>query len=181
MATRSEFWFWQSQLDKKYCNDLLAEVKKGTFTQGTTLSDTLNKKIRDNTVQWLPRMHNLECVLAHHAMEANLAMGWNFHLTTCFDMVQIAQYQKKQHYNFHNDLMVFTDKPGFERKMTTVLFLSDEKDYDGGELEIGGGKVPTKAQGTIVVFPSFVHHRVTPVTKGTRFSATLWLAGPHFK
>lgn len=70
------------------------------------------------------------------------------------------------------------------RKLSFTLQLSDPKDYVGGDLELYYGKdptVPTKEQGFVTVFPSYVMHRVTPVTKGTRYSLVAWITGPSFK
>jgi PKHD-type hydroxylase len=36
-------------------------------------------------------------------------------------------------------------------------------------------------QGSIVVFPSFIEHKVTPVTKGVRYTAVTWANGPSFR
>ena len=36
-------------------------------------------------------------------------------------------------------------------------------------------------KGGIVVFPSFVWHRVKPVTKGIRYSLVVWILGQPFK
>ena len=36
-------------------------------------------------------------------------------------------------------------------------------------------------KGSIIVFPSFVWHRVKPVTKGTRYSLVMWNLGYPFK
>jgi predicted 2-oxoglutarate/Fe(II)-dependent dioxygenase YbiX len=44
-------------------------------------------------------------------------------------------------------------------------------DYSGA---VGGEK-------QVIVFASHDWHRVTPVTKGVRYSLTLWFLGPHFK
>ena len=38
-----------------------------------------------------------------------------------------------------------------------------------------------RPQGSVIVFPSFVWHRVTPVTKGTRYSLVLWTCGQPFR
>ena len=38
-----------------------------------------------------------------------------------------------------------------------------------------------KSQGSLVVFPSFVKHRVKPVTKGTRYSLVIWNLGQPYK
>ncbi len=37
-----------------------------------------------------------------------------------------------------------------------------------------------KARGTFIVFPSFVHHQVTPVTQGTRVSLVSWYHGKPY-
>ena len=36
-------------------------------------------------------------------------------------------------------------------------------------------------KGSIVIFPSYIWHRVSPVTKGTRLSLVQWNLGPGFK
>jgi len=38
-----------------------------------------------------------------------------------------------------------------------------------------------KSQGSLVIFPSFVQHRVKPVTKGTRYSLVIWSLGQPYK
>jgi PKHD-type hydroxylase len=49
-------------------------------------------------------------------------------------------------------------------------------------LEAGAG--PTcahRARGTLVAFPSYLLHRVTPITSGTRKSLVAWVSGPVFR
>ena len=79
--------------------------------------------------------------------------------------------------------------------------MSDENEYDGGVLEFGitnstdcqcvdkehcteeckGGLLRAKkSQGTLVIFPSFLSHRVTPITKGFRYSIVTWMEGDTF-
>ena len=36
-------------------------------------------------------------------------------------------------------------------------------------------------KGSICVFPSFTHHRVSPVTKGKRLSLVQWNLGPEWR
>lgn len=70
------------------------------------------------------------------------------------------------------------------RKLSMVLQLSDPDEYEGGDLEIFVGHVPKKIEkkkGLIVAFPSFVLHRVTPVTNGIRRTLVVWIAGPKFR
>jgi len=79
---------------------------------------------------------------------------------------------------------------GKTRKLSLTLQLSDPKDYSGGELEfdmtVNKNKpyrevLKNKPQGTIVVFPSFIEHRVKPVKKGIRYSLVNWSCGQPWK
>jgi PKHD-type hydroxylase len=57
-------------------------------------------------------------------------------------------------------------------------------DYDGGDLQFFSGPEITsvsKQRGTLVLFPTFMIHRVTPVNSGVRKSLVSWVSGPHFK
>jgi PKHD-type hydroxylase len=55
-------------------------------------------------------------------------------------------------------------------------------DYEGGDFEMRGlkDKVPRLEEGSIIVFPSFLEHRVTPVTEGIRYSLVTWFVGPPY-
>jgi PKHD-type hydroxylase len=70
------------------------------------------------------------------------------------------------------------------RKVSIVLQLSKPEDYDGGLLQLNGGNGiidAPKEYNTLVIFPSFMLHRVTPVITGTRKSLVTWLAGPNLR
>ena len=66
-----------------------------------------------------------------------------------------------------------------------VLMLSDPSEFEGGQLEIKTDSdnpiTLEQKRGRAWFFPSYVLHRVTPVTKGTRRSLVLWIGGPEFK
>ena len=65
-----------------------------------------------------------------------------------------------------------------------MLQLTDPAEYEGGDLEIMSGAetdVVLKQRGLITVFPSYILHRVSPVTKGTRKTIVVWACGPAFK
>ena len=134
---------------------------------------------------------------------ANRSANWNFqwdHSESC----QFTQYKKGQYYDWHCDSW---DKPydrknkndpdnGKIRKLSMTCQLTDGSEYKGGELEFDfrnyephqreEDKHLRKAteilpKGSIVVFPSFLWHRVKPITKGTRYSLVLWHLGYPFK
>ena len=72
----------------------------------------------------------------------------------------------------------------YDRKLSVVVQLCDPNSYEGGVFEFGGGPVAPKefaTQGSVLVFPSYLSHRVTEVTKGTRYSIVSWAEGPRWR
>ena len=136
--------------------------------------------IRRSTVRFLyPGADNdwLFARLDHAVVRLNAA--YDFELQGFFEGVQVASYGEGGHYGWHMDIGpdVFST-----RKLSLSLQLSPEADYDGGELEfLVGGDVATRTQGSLIAFPSFLVHRVRPVTRGTRWSLVSWVAGPAFR
>ena len=71
--------------------------------------------------------------------------------------------------------------------MSVTINLND--DYEGGVLEIDSEDRYWKATpratrsslGNICVFPSDTYHRVTKVTKGTRYSLVIWVMGEPWR
>ena len=137
--------------------------------------------------------------------EANKAAGWNFDWDFT-EECQFTIYKENQFYDWHNDSTWEPyDTPedlnhhGKIRKLSVTISLSDESDYEGGEFEFDFRNqdkhdnehlkledrfrsVPQiKPKGSIVVFPSFVWHRVKPITSGTRYSLVLWNIGKPFR
>jgi len=106
---------------------------------------------------------------------------YNFALTGLSEDIQFTEYDASYegHYAWHTD----TGVEASTRKLSVVVQLSDPSEYEGGEFQYKIGNedstVP-KEKGSVIVFPSFLLHRVTPVTKGTRRSLALWVTGPSF-
>lgn len=84
------------------------------------------------------------------------------------------------HYDWHVD----QGPLHIRRKLSLSLQVSDSSQYEGCDLEFfAGNKTETapRSRGTVVAFPSYVLHRVTPVVSGTRKSLVVWVTGPRFK
>jgi PKHD-type hydroxylase len=134
--------------------------------------------------------------------EANARAGWNFEWDRS-ESCQFTKYKHNQYYDWHCDGW---DKPyerkegdpdnGKIRKLSMTCQLTDGSEYTGGELEFdfrnydphmrdeSKHRVQCKEilpKGSIIVFPSFVWHRVKPVTSGTRYSLVVWHLGRPFK
>ena len=87
---------------------------------------------------------------------------------------------------------VFSNKKNFQnitRKLSLTLLRTDPSEYEGGDFQLRWFKEKTikietpksaKALGTVIIFPSFVCHRVTPIIKGERQSLVNWSLGRPF-
>jgi PKHD-type hydroxylase len=95
-------------------------------------------------------------------------------------MPHFVEYRAgKGHFHWHDDYShELEDAP---RKLTVVIQLSNGADYDGGDLEIFGETITSvpRERGTVICLPSFIPHRVTPVTAGIRKVIVAWIAGPR--
>jgi PKHD-type hydroxylase len=130
--------------------------------------------------------------------EANIKAGWNYDITW-YEPAQIGKYADGGHYDWHNDSNGKTYKsqdPNFDgklRKLSCSVILSDRAEYEGGNLQFAAECSPNNTEpeilenpsynkkGSVIIFPSHVWHRVTPVTSGIRKSCVLWCLGPAFK
>jgi len=98
-----------------------------------------------------------------------------------FEPFQVATYTNGGHYDWHMDV---GKGPTSTRKLGISLQLSGTTEYEGGDMEFRGGGAPPVAPrdiGTMIVFPSFMTHRVAPVTKGVRKSLVAWVHGRPFR
>ena len=135
--------------------------------------------------------------------KANQMAGWNFDWDRS-ESCQFTKYKEGQYYDWHCDSW---DKPyqrknknapdnGKIRKLSMTCQLTDGSEYSGGELEFDFRNYEPHQRdeaahlrkateilpkGSIIVFPSFLWHRVKPITRGTRYSLVLWHLGYPFK
>lgn len=145
----------------------------------------VDPSIRSSGVQWIGVEEAGQAFFSHLftlASVANRERGWDFVLAGMAAKIQATRYAAlgMQHYTWHMD---WGPGPTRNRKITAVVHLSDPAGYSGGRLQLTNGRVPVVADhapGTVTVFPSFIMHRVTPMSVGVRFSAVAWVLGPPF-
>ena len=99
-----------------------------------------------------------------------------------FQPIQFTKYEEGDYYGWHVD-----NGPSPQtciRKLSISVQLSDPDTYQGGQLQIGNSdeylEIPLQDKGSATIFPSFLRHQVTKVTKGTRCSLVVWAAGVPF-
>ena len=176
--------FTDEELDKIYKD--VANIQ--FINAGTGPENNQDKSIRSSSVKWVPK--NKEWGWLYDKMMAMIIEAndnvWNFDLYSVLDDIQYTEYHATQegHYGWHQDI---GNGLMSKRKVSMVVQLSDPSEYEGGELQYFKGGNPEnsesimKMKGLTVVFPSYMMHRVTPITKGVRKSLVLWLGGEHYK
>jgi PKHD-type hydroxylase len=180
---QNTYWHWEGALSKEFCDSALAQVDWATAEQATLSSEkSIDLAVRRTDVIWQDFMQPLGCIARAYIDIANQSAGWNY-LLTSQEKTQLGRYKSSDngYYDWHMDAGIPRD--GIQRKLSISILLSDPSDFEGGELQfknLEDYKVLTK-RGSIIVFPSFIEHRVTPVTKGVRYSAVTWASGPAFR
>jgi len=208
MNLQNYYWYFKSAVPTHICDDIIKyglQTREQLALTGGYGDQKLNqrqvkdlKKKRDSNIVWISEDWIYK-ELHPYIRQAGANAGWNFQWDYS-EACQFTKYNKGQYYDWHCDSWEGAyDKPndpnshGKIRKLSVTLSLSDEKDYKGGELEFDlRNKDPDKKRntmvckqirpkGSMVIFPSFVWHRVRPVTKGSRYSLVIWNLGWPFK
>jgi len=157
--------------------NLAGETQKAsTFNDG-------DESVRSSRVSWLTHHDWVRSVLFHYADLAN-QNAFRVNLYKKAD-IQFTEYHASEngHYDWHHDVD-WNNANGLDRKLSVTVQLSDPSDYEGGDFLFDETENPNseiaKPKGTILVFPSYLKHTVTPVTKGVRKSLVAWFCGPKW-
>lgn len=154
------------------------EAKLSAGQEATEDKDLRRSKVTfiapDDQNQWIYQK------LASVAVQSNNER-YGFDIHGFHHGLQLARYGEGDFFDWHLD---FGPGQTSNRKLSISVQLSDSDEYEGGDLQFMiNQKIVNapRAKGTIVVFPSFIIHRVTPITKGERQSIVGWLAGPPYR
>ncbi len=180
------YYFFKNGFSKKELNRIEEDVHTLPWQVAETAGG--DKKNRKSNIKWIPQNDDwfwLYEKLSNMAVTANNAL-WNFDLNQIPEMIQYTEYHAPAgHYDWHADI-----GPGLlsKRKVSITVQLTEAHEYEGGNLELfrGGSmegpfETAERNAGCVVLFPSYLMHRVTPVTRGTRKSFVLWLGGGHYR
>jgi len=198
VQTKYSYWLFKNVLPEKDRNKIKRLAKKSGYGKASIKgankeSQEPDKKVR-NTDTAFSSDQFLYDTLCPFVSTANDQAGWKYDLDW-FEAVQVARYKKNQHYAWHTDgngdhFGAYSEGGNTEgkvRKVSLVACLSNG--YVGGDLELSLQRQeeeneilhPEMKVGDVIVFPSYVFHRSTPITKGTKYSAAMWCLGAPFK
>ena len=182
------YWRWENEINPKLCKEII-ELAEDNWSKATTVGDSYLRKGKT----FFTNEQHIYDLFFPYMETANKNAGWNFDIDRAEDC-QISKYDKNDHYGAHIDSLGtwstrynYPDNQNLHnrtRKISMTCTLNS--DFEGGELELTtlagtNGENLEATQGTIVFFPSFLQHRVKPVTKGTRYSIVLWFLGAPWR
>tara|TARA_R110000824_G_scaffold265978_1_gene454897 strand:- start:1819 stop:2427 length:609 start_codon:yes stop_codon:yes gene_type:complete len=202
MQTKYSYWLFKDALSEKDRNKIKKIAKKSTYKESQTEDQFStneerkkykDQKIRNSDITFSSDQY-LYDTLCPLVMSANEEAGWKYDLDW-FEAVQISRYRKNQHFTWHRDgssdhLGAYSDgknTKGKIRKISLVACLSNG--YVGGDFELALQEqkrdneilYPEMKMGDVIVFPSYVFHRSAPITKGIKYSLSMWCLGPPFR
>lgn len=168
------------------CDALIALAASHQLKDAGLVGGTTAHSIRRADLAWLDDIPEAAWVMDRMMRMVSQAnhQAFGFDITDFGESPQVARYDasREGHFDWHSD--IGAGNWAAKRKLTIVIQLSNPEDYQGGALELrpdSNIRTAPPTRGTAILFPSFVLHRVTPVTQGTRFSLTLWSHGPSFR
>jgi PKHD-type hydroxylase len=164
---------------------LLAWGYNQELTDATVNNGQSDAAVRRSKIGWISPSIETEFVfrrIQKTVQELNDKF-FKFDISTMEDL-QFSQYDESYQggYGSHSDDSRDIDT----RKLSVTVQLTEPDQYEGGQLNLYRYNlktpvVPPAEKGTLIVFPSYVIHEVTPVTKGTRHSLVTWIHGAPFK
>lgn len=185
-ATNSPWAYHIACFSDEECDKIIEQGSRLEIIQANLGTErNIEKNLRNNTVGFFsPKTPDHEWIytkLIEQVRHFN-NLFWKFDLTF-IECVQFTRYDKTG--NFYGSHMDIFYDPLEVRKLSVSVQLSDPNTYKGSELCMfrrGTEWDPApKQRGTIVVFPSYHVHQVTPLEEGERYSLVSWVAGPPFK
>ena len=180
--------YWEDFLTEEDINKILNLPEWNNLKEGRVGNEIVNTKVRDSKINWISLTdENLEIYKKiSNVMSVINSKFFDFDLTGLYETIQLSLYDGKDkgHYDWHADCG-YEDYTNVPRKLSMSLLLNNPEDFEGGEFQVKADSDVSKnlelKKGRAWFFPSWVLHRVAPVTKGVRKSLVVWAGGPSFK
>lgn len=175
------YWYWQKAIPDYVIQCLEHELKDipthkgGIYSNPGAPGKEQDYSIRNSDVVMFDSIHWFSGILFNIALSSNIQSEWNFSILGP-EILQISSYGPEQHYIMHEDCEMLL-KDEISRKLSVICMLSDSNDYSGGSFEFEKYGEVKLERGDVIVFPSFLKHKVLPVTQGLRKTAVIWVSG----
>ena len=175
--------FSPAELDRIVAHGDALAKEKAILVMGGAEHEVVDS-IRVTQTAWIRR--NDETAWLYERMQQTIrelnAQGWKYALSDFSEAFQYTVYRGEEggHYDWHVDHGPLP----VQRKLSISVQLSDSDSYEGCDLQFMAGnkmQIAPRDRGAIIAFPSYVLHRVTPITRGVRKALVAWVTGPNFR
>lgn len=180
----SNWRIYPEAIDPHDCDNIIRDCRNLDVLDGTTFNGS--EQARSSKIRWASSNKGLVDLLYDYILDAN-RKAFSFDIEKACD-VQFTEYDASYegHYDWHEDIDWLNQESVYQRKLSMTVQLSDPRSYAGGDFEFqmppeDWDSEKVKAKGTVIVFPSYLRHRVTPVTSGRRYSLVSWFEGPRWR
>jgi PKHD-type hydroxylase len=199
----NHYWYIPEALTPQQCDGIQLLGASAQQDEGFHFGDQVGH--RDSQISWIYDEPTSDLICAW-MRQANTEARWYFDLDLP-EAIQYTRYSTGGQYDWHIDgnsdghaarhlvaevaapiplnITPFPQFQGTVRKLSATVNLSNPDDYEGGELQIRCYDqmhiFNDAPRGSIIVFPSFMEHRVSPITSGERHSAVVWFNGIPFR
>ena len=181
---QGDFYWFRTGFTGEEIDRINSFANNYEFRDGKIFSGVNDGSVRRSKLKWLPSTNDSRWLydkMYDYAVQANDAC-YKFRLHYAEDNMQYTLYEGNSNgkYDWHIDIGTGLN---CLRKLSAVLLLSDPSEFEGGLLQVWTSSQPRTVpleKGSIVFFPSFMLHRVTPVTSGERRTLVFWMGGDHY-
>ena len=182
----AQWAYFHKAITEEECDSLIEHLESKYEYEEPTIgfreSNKVDEDFRKCNIAWISSIKEEKLVrlLWHYVNCANKDF-FNFDLNF-INQIQFTKYEGDGKYNWHHDVD-WMAQGSYHRKLSISILLDDG--YEGGRFEFDSTlpQLPEQAleKGSIIVFPSFYTHRVTPITTGVRYSLVTWVEGPKWR
>lgn len=176
--------YFDNAFTHEQCDQLIEYCKEQDLSEGKIGNKNNDESIRKSKIAFIPPT---EFMVPYYQRLSAIVLSLNeqffkFNLHGFGENLQFTHYESPGgKYESHADRAYNIPV----RKLSIVLQLTDPETYEGGDLEwLPQIEHPVKlprTRGTLIAFPSYQVHRITPLTKGTRNSLVGWINGKQFR
>jgi PKHD-type hydroxylase len=181
ISSQAEFGhvFTSEECDRIVATFFKSEGRMGAVDEGTV--DLSVRSVKYRELLFSPDLQWIADRILQKVIEVNNNL-YRFQLAR-IDEFKVLEYNSGDFYDWHIDLGKY--ETACTRKISIIVFINDRHEYEGGQLiwhmtDFKDKVIITQQKGSIVLFPSFMPHKVEKVTSGTRKVLLAWVHGNSF-
>ena len=181
--TRQVWQYWRGGLAENVCNSLIQRAENKYPLQEAETFGGHASDVRTSKIRFCTGDADIENLLFNFVNQAAQIFGVSVNKKAD---IQYTEYHASEggHYNWHHDINWNRDD-GYDRKLSITVQLSHDNDYTGGDFTFNEVENPNASEvrqrGTVLIFPSYLQHKVSPVISGVRRSMVAWFEGPPWR